>query len=122
MVGLLVSEDLGHSDYHIFNYGLAADTEFTSNATGLHTCLNGVRFGSSGTAIAQSTVYSPRITPNAVSAASCADQIFTVTGLVTTDELTALNPPSALGNVSNQTGRTLRALRSSRSSSKAQCR
>lgn len=40
------------------------------------------------------------IVPVAVAATSCADQTFTVAGLATTDRLSAVSPPSALGNVS----------------------
>jgi len=58
-----------------------------------------VTIGASGTAITQSTVYSPSITPAAVAAQSCADQTFTVSGLALTDTLSRLTPPSALGNV-----------------------
>ncbi|MBV8576555.1 MAG: hypothetical protein JOZ58_16175, partial [Acetobacteraceae bacterium] len=61
--------------------------------------LQPLQIGAGGTAIAQSTVYSPNITPAAVPAQSCADQTFTVTGLVVTDTLSRLTPPAALGNV-----------------------
>ena len=61
--------------------------------------LQPVQIGASGTAITQSTVYAPSITPAAVAAQSCGDQTFTVTGLVVTDMLSRMNPPAALGNV-----------------------
>jgi hypothetical protein len=38
-------------------------------------------------------------TPAAVPASSCSDQVFTVTGLSTSDDTTTLRPPSAYGNV-----------------------
>jgi hypothetical protein len=40
------------------------------------------------------------ITPTAVSAQTCSDQTFTVTGLTTSDNLGSITPPAALGNVS----------------------
>jgi len=40
------------------------------------------------------------VTPSAVSGASCSDQTFTVTGLLATDRISNITPPSALGNVS----------------------
>jgi hypothetical protein len=68
----------------------------TTSAVGVN---KPITIGASGTAIAQSTVYAPSITPAAVAAQSCADQTFTVTGLVVTDTLSRLIPPAALGNV-----------------------
>lgn len=73
---------------------------FTAGASTLGaTTATTLNIGSS-TTITASTVYSPSITPTAVAANVCADQTFTVTGLATTDDLTALNPPSALGSIS----------------------
>lgn len=54
------------------------------------------------------TIFSPlmlstgAITPAAVTAQTCSDQTFTVAGLLTTDRISAISPPSALGNVSVQ--------------------
>ena len=59
-----------------------------------------LQFNSSSTAITQSTVFSPSITPTAVAATSCSDQTVAVTGLLTTDMLSQIAPPAALGNVS----------------------
>jgi hypothetical protein len=54
-----------------------------------------------GTAINAMNLYSTAsITPTAVSAASCSDQTFTATGLLATDRISNITPPSALGNVS----------------------
>jgi hypothetical protein len=54
-----------------------------------------------GTAIIAMNLYSTAsITPTAVGAASCSDQTFTVTGLLTSDRISNITPPSALGNVS----------------------
>jgi hypothetical protein len=55
---------------------------------------------SAGTAITASTVYSPNIVPTAVPAQSCSDETFAVPGMVTTDTLSQVNPPTALGNLS----------------------
>jgi len=59
-----------------------------------------LQFNSSSTAITQSTVFSPSVTPAAVAAASCSDQTVNVTGLLATDMLSQIAPPAALGNVS----------------------
>jgi hypothetical protein len=54
-----------------------------------------------GTAVTAMNLYSTAsITPTAVGGASCSDQTFAVTGLLTTDRVSNLTPPSALGNVS----------------------
>jgi hypothetical protein len=59
-----------------------------------------LQFNSSSTAITQSTVFSPSVTPTAVAAASCSDKTVTVNGLLATDILSQIAPPAALGNVS----------------------
>jgi hypothetical protein len=40
------------------------------------------------------------ITPTSVSAGSCSDQTFSVSGLLATDTISNITPPGALGNVS----------------------
>jgi hypothetical protein len=58
-------------------------------------------FVGGGTPINAMNLYSTAsITPTAVSAASCSDQTFSVSGLLTSDRVSAVTPPSALGNVS----------------------
>jgi hypothetical protein len=58
-------------------------------------------FVGGGTAITAMNLYSTAsITPTAVSATSCSDQTFSVTGLTTADRVSGITPPSALGNVS----------------------
>jgi hypothetical protein len=60
-----------------------------------------LQVGPSGSPVTQFVLYStPSIRPAAVKAATCLDQTFTVPGLTTADRLTALTPPSTLGNVS----------------------
>jgi hypothetical protein len=44
--------------------------------------------------------YSSSITPSSVTAQTCSDQTFTISGLVTTDKISNVFPPAALGNVS----------------------
>lgn len=53
--------------------------------------------GASGTAITQTRVYSPSITPAAVAALTSAEQTFTVTGLTTADKV-LVNSIAALGD------------------------
>jgi hypothetical protein len=55
-----------------------------------------------GTAITKVVVYTPSITPSSVSAATVAEQTFTVTGLTTADKVT-VNPP-AIGNATGIAG------------------
>jgi hypothetical protein len=54
-----------------------------------------------GTALHAMNLYSSSsITPTAVTASSCSDQTFTVSGLLATDRVSSIAPPSALGNLS----------------------
>ncbi len=54
-----------------------------------------------GSAVTQVTYYTTgSVTPAAVPAQSCGDQIFTVSGIVTGDNFGSIHPPGALGNVS----------------------
>ena len=73
---------------------------FNSNDTTGYASFPGMFVGG-GTAINAMNLYSTSsITPTAVSSASCSDQTFTVTGLLATDRISNITPPSALGNVS----------------------
>ena len=61
----------------------------------------GFQLGASGTMLTQMALYSTApITPAAVSATSCSDQIFSLKGVTTADRISNLVPPAALGNVS----------------------
>jgi hypothetical protein len=54
-----------------------------------------------GSTIGEVTYYSTSaITPAAISAQTCSDQTFPVTGITAADNLGSIKPPSALGNVS----------------------
>jgi hypothetical protein len=57
-----------------------------------------LKIGTSGTAITQQTVYTPTLTPAAVSAGAPAEQTFAVTGLATTDTVTVNAPGAAVFN------------------------
>ena len=71
----------------------------TSDTTG-YASFPGIFLGG-GTAISAMNLYSTAsITPTAVSGASCSDQTFAVTGLLATDRISNITPPTALGNVS----------------------
>lgn len=59
-----------------------------------------VRFSPGSTPISSSIAYAPTLTPSLVPAASCSNQAIAVAGLLTTDSLSQITPPSALGNVS----------------------
>jgi len=67
--------------------------------SGVATGTDGLRVGSSGTALTQVSVYSQTITPASVGAATVAEQTFTVTGLTTADKV-VVNPAA----ISNATG------------------
>lgn len=54
--------------------------------------------------ISSIVTYLPNITPTSVPASSCMDQDFTVTGINLADSLTSLQPPFALGNLSESPG------------------
>ena len=61
----------------------------------------GFQLGASGTMLTQMALYSTAsITPAAVTAASCSDQIFPVQGVTTADRISNIVPPAELGNVS----------------------
>lgn len=71
-----------------------------TNRSNMTTMPNGVQVGSSGSSLAQITKYATAsITPTAVSASSCSDQIFPVSGLSKSDLISQVTPPAALGNV-----------------------
>jgi hypothetical protein len=54
-----------------------------------------------GTALHAMNLYSTAsITPTAVTASSCSDQTFVVSGLLATDRVSSIAPPSVLGNLS----------------------
>lgn len=54
-----------------------------------------------GSAISSVAYYTTgSITPTVVAAQSCTDQIFTVSGIILTDNLGSIHPPSTLGNLS----------------------
>ena len=73
---------------------------FNSTDTTGYASLSGIFVGG-GTAINAMNLYSTAsVTPTAVSSASCSDQTFSVTGLLATDRISNVTPPSALGNVS----------------------
>lgn len=61
----------------------------------------GLQIGT-GTALSKAVVYTPSITPSSVSAATVAEQTFTVSGLTTADKVT-VNPPS-IGNATGIAG------------------
>jgi hypothetical protein len=78
---------------------LSMDTSAAGNA-GATVNMGGLAVGG-GTTIAKIAMYSTAsISPSAVSAQSCSDQTFTVTGLTVSDRLGTMTPPAALGNVS----------------------
>jgi hypothetical protein len=52
--------------------------------------------GTSGTAITQTRVYTPSLTPALVSAGAPAEQTFTVTGLATSDTISVNAPAMAI--------------------------
>lgn len=56
-----------------------------------------VRVGTSGTAITQTRVYTPTLTPSLIAGIGLAEQTFTVTGLATTDTITLNGPAPAAG-------------------------
>ena len=61
----------------------------------------GLQLGTSGTMLTQMALYSTAsIKPTAVKAASCSDQAFPLKGVTTTDRISNIVPPAALGNVS----------------------
>ena len=73
---------------------------FNSSDTTGYASFPGMFIGG-GTAVNAMNLYSTAsVTPTAVSGASCSDQTFTVTGLLATDRISNITPPSALGNVS----------------------
>jgi hypothetical protein len=54
-----------------------------------------------GTVLSAINLYSTAsITPTVVSASSCSDQTFSVSGLAAADNVSSVTPPSALGNLS----------------------
>jgi hypothetical protein len=62
---------------------------------------NTLTSGANGTAIHQIAVFSTTsIAPIAVGAGSCSDQTFTLTNAVTSDRVSSVTPPAALGNIS----------------------
>lgn len=63
-------------------------------ATGVVRCTYGAQIGASGTTLTQAKVYTPSLTPAAVSAGAPTEQTFPVAGLATTDTVT-VNPPGA---------------------------
>jgi hypothetical protein len=73
---------------------------FNSNDTTGYVSFPGMRLGG-GNAINEMNIYSSAsITPVAVKGASCSDQTFSVAGLLATDRISNITPPSALGNIS----------------------
>jgi hypothetical protein len=73
---------------------------FNSNDTTGYASFPGMFVGG-GTAVNAMNLYSTAsVTPTSVSGASCSDQTFSVTGLLATDRISNVTPPSALGNVS----------------------
>jgi len=66
-----------------------------------------LKIGTSGTAITQQNVYTPTLTPAAVSAGAPAEQTFTVSGLATTDTVTVNAPGAAVFNARVSAANTL---------------
>lgn len=65
------------------------------------------QLGSSGTALSQVRVYTPTLTPAAVSAGAPVEQTFTVTGLATTDTVTVNAPGPGIFNARVSAANTL---------------
>jgi hypothetical protein len=77
------------STRHIFNVPVT----LTGNA--------GLKVGDSGSAISQMALYDTgSIAPVAVAPNSCSDQTFAIKGLLQTDKVTQVTPPSPLNNLS----------------------
>ena len=65
-------------------------------ASGVTRTTYGLQVGASGTTLTQAVVYTPSLSPTAVSAGAFVAQTFTVTGLATTDTVTVNAPGAAV--------------------------
>jgi hypothetical protein len=75
-------------------------TDATNSVTPLQMSSSGIQVGGGSTVGAINYYSTASVTPTAVAVQSCSDQSFTVSGLLTTDKLTQVTPPAALGNIS----------------------
>lgn len=105
---------VGPAAHYIYGYS-AIPMDFATNgvsrmviaSAGGITVKSSLQIGTSGTAITQQTVYTPTLTPAAVSAGAPAEQTFTVTGLATTDTVTVNAPGAAVFNARVSAANTL---------------
>lgn len=84
-----------HTDPTTDEFQVDGSGHITAVAAGLASLV----VGAGSTVNAINYYVTASITPTSVTNATCSDQTFTISGLTTSDSITAVKPPSSLGNV-----------------------